>query len=106
MSSVNFGTVNTCLTLIHISDILYGQRQTTHIGGIMLTLDRPEVRGRMFRLFETQAEFAAAIGVSRTWMSSLMSGKEEPSTHVLLSMTQILDCKIDDIVKYPETETA
>jgi transcriptional regulator with XRE-family HTH domain len=52
----------------------------------MLTLKKYRVMELMEQAgYKTQEEFAAAVGVSRTWMSALLNGRATPTTDQLIS---------------------
>jgi len=70
----------------------------------MLTLNADQVLGRMnLRGIRTKGELAEHLGISRQYVSMLLNGQQQASTDLLLALSQLLGCSIDDIVNYPET---
>ena len=69
----------------------------------MLTLKKYRVMELMQQAgYKTQEELAAAVGVSRTWMSALLNGRATPTTDQLVLITRFLGATIDDIADYPK----
>lgn len=69
----------------------------------MLTLNADQVLGRMnLRGIRTKGELAEHLGISRQYVSMLLNGQQQASTDLLLALSQLLGCSIDDIVNYPE----
>ena len=50
----------------------------------------------------TKGELAEHLGISRQYVSMLLNGQQQASTDLLLALSQLLGCSIDDIVNYPE----
>ena len=48
----------------------------------------------------TQSEVADAIGVSRQIFSRYMHGDAIPSTYKACQIAKVLDCDIDDLIKF------
>lgn len=72
----------------------------------MLTLKKYRVMELMEAAgYKTQEEFAAKLGVSRTWMSALINGRATPTTDQLVTITRLLGATIDDIADYPKAES-
>ncbi len=69
----------------------------------MLTLKKYRVMELMEQAgYRTQEELAAAVGVSRTWMSALLNGRATPTTDQLVLITRLLGATIDEIADYPK----
>lgn len=69
----------------------------------MLTLKKYRVLELMEAAgYKTQEELAAAVGVSRTWMSALLNGRATPTTEQLVLITRLLGATIDEIADYPK----
>ena len=69
----------------------------------MLTLNADQVLGRMnLKGIRTKGELAEHLGISRQYVSMLLNGQQQASTDLLLALSQLLGCSIDDIVNYPE----
>jgi transcriptional regulator with XRE-family HTH domain len=72
----------------------------------MLTLKKYRVMELMEQAgYKTQEELAAAVGVSRTWMSALLNGRATPTTEQLVTITRLLGASIDDIADYPKAQS-
>ena len=52
----------------------------------------------------TQAELAAAAGVSRKTINTIENGVFTPSTILALTLAQELDCSVHDLFALPEDE--
>ena len=50
----------------------------------------------------SQSELAAAIGISQTHMSNLEHGKVGMTLEVLVKLSQLLSCSLEDIVFEPQ----
>lgn len=46
----------------------------------------------------TQAQLAAAIGVSRTSVTNLENGRQHPPLHQLVRIAEALDCELVDLL--------
>ena len=69
----------------------------------MLTLKKYRVMELMDQAgYKTQEEFAAAVGVSRVWLSALINGRATPTTDQLVMITRLLGTTIDEIADYPK----
>ena len=52
----------------------------------------------------TQADLAAALGVSRQTVISLEKGKYDPSLPLAFRIARVFGCKIEDVFDYDEEE--
>lgn len=52
----------------------------------------------------TQADLAAAIGVSRQSIHAIESGKYIPSTLLALKLSKHFSCKVEDLFELEETD--
>ncbi|MCD6371514.1 MAG: helix-turn-helix transcriptional regulator [Candidatus Aenigmarchaeota archaeon] len=52
----------------------------------------------------TQYELAKTLGISRSVISRIISGKLTPSLSLAFSIARVLDCKVDDIFFPTESE--
>ena len=52
----------------------------------------------------TQADLAAAIGVSRQSIHAIESGKYIPSTLLALKLSRYFSCKVEDLFELEETD--
>ena len=69
----------------------------------MLKLKKNTVIGLMHLAgYSTQEEFANAVGVSRAWLSTIISGRQSPTADQLVKMAQLLNCTIEEIIDYPK----
>ena len=50
----------------------------------------------------TQADLAAALGVSRQTVISLEKGKYDPSLPLAFKIARVFGCKIEDVFDYEE----
>lgn len=50
----------------------------------------------------TQADLAAALGVSRQTVISLEKGKYDPSLPLAFRIARLFGCKIEDVFVFPE----
>ena len=50
----------------------------------------------------TQADLAAALGVSRQTVISLEKGKYDPSLPLAFKIARVFGCKIEDVFDYDE----
>lgn len=62
------------------------------------------VRGRRRECRTTQAELAAAVGVSRQTIISIERGEHAPSVHLALRIARELDAYVEDLFPLPEKE--
>lgn len=62
------------------------------------------VRARRREQRTTQAELAAAVGVSRQTIISIERGEHAPSVYLALRIARTLDARVEDLFPLPEGE--
>lgn len=61
-----------------------------------------DIRALRGELGLTQAELAAAVGVTRQTLIAIEQGKYSPSLEMAFQIVRTLDVPFDDVFQYPE----
>lgn len=51
----------------------------------------------------SQADLAAAVGVTQGAISMIENGERTPSVGLLVKIAEVLDCLVDELIERPET---